>query len=319
LNVRGRVVDSRTGQPPASVGISLSYQVFDGGGSFNSGSNYNATTGTFELSNVNPGQYTIVATVTDTTTPSDRTGLASRTVSSATLPVNIAGADLENLVLTLIPSSPLSGQVSVLGITNTQPSAIRIQFRPSLNSVSANTIGMNSPQGFGLNMPQVPVPSADGTFRVEAMTPGEYRIAAILPQDFYVKDATFNQDDVLNQPFAFSGKDNGKLEIVVSPGAAQITGTSLDEKSSPASGISMVLIPDQHRDRIELFRNTTTDSNGKFTLRGIPPGNYKLFAWDSMEQFAWFDPDVLAKFESQGKPLQVTEASNQSIDMRILH
>jgi hypothetical protein len=56
LNVRGHVVDSRTGQPPPNVGINLSYQVFDGGGSFSTGSNYNATTGTFELSNVNPGQ-----------------------------------------------------------------------------------------------------------------------------------------------------------------------------------------------------------------------------------------------------------------------
>jgi hypothetical protein len=319
LNVRGHVVDSRTGQPPPNVGINLSYQVFDGGGSFSTGSNYNATTGTFELSNVNPGQYTIVATVTDTTVPLDRTTGSSRTLSSATLPVDITGADLENVVLTLIPSSPLSGQVSVLGTANAQPSAIRIQFRPSVNSVLTNTIGMNSPQGFGLNTPQVPVPNADGTFRVEAMAPGEYRIGANIPPDYYLKEATYNQYDVLNMPFSFSGNDNGRLEIVVSPGAGQVTGMSLDEKSSPASGISMVLIPDQHRDRNDLFRNTTSDSNGKYTLRGIPPGEYKLFAWDSMEQYAWFDPDVLAKFESQGKPVHVIESSNQTIDLKVLH
>lgn len=311
LSVRGRVVDSRTGQAPPSVGISLSYQVFDGGGTFGAGSNYNATTGTFELSNVNPGQYTIVATVTDTTAPPDRTGVPSRSVSSATLPVDITGADLENVVLALLPSSPLSGQVSILGTTNTQPSAVRIQLRPSANGVLTSTIGFNAPQ--------VPAPGTDGSFRVEAMSPGEYRIAANLPQDFYLKEATYNQNDVLNKPFVFSANDNGKLEVVVSPGAGQITGLSLDEKSLPASGISMVLIPDQHRDRNELFKNTTTDSNGKYTIRGIPPGDYKLYAWDSMEQFAWFDPDVMAKYESQGRPIHVTELSNQTFDMKIIH
>jgi hypothetical protein len=151
------------------------------------------------------------------------------------------------------------------------------------------------------------------------MAPGEYRIGANIPPDYYLKEATYNQYDVLNMPFSFSGNDNGKLEIVVSPGAGQVTGMSLDEKSSPASGISMVLVPDQHRDRNDLFRNTTSDSNGKYTLRGIPPGEYKLFAWDSMEQYAWFDPDVLAKFESLGKPVHVIESSNQTIDVKVLH
>lgn len=42
LNVRGKVVDSRTGAAPAAVSINLSYQTFDGGGSFGGTSNRSA-------------------------------------------------------------------------------------------------------------------------------------------------------------------------------------------------------------------------------------------------------------------------------------
>jgi hypothetical protein len=53
--VRGRVMDSRTGQPPARVSVSLSYRNLNGGGgSFSSGQGYDPATGAFELQNVMP-------------------------------------------------------------------------------------------------------------------------------------------------------------------------------------------------------------------------------------------------------------------------
>jgi hypothetical protein len=61
-----------------------------------------------------------------------------------------------------------------------------------------------------------------------------------------------------------------------------------------------------------------TDSTGKFTIRGVPPGDYKLFAWNSIEQFSWFDPEVLRTDESKGKPVHVLESANQTIELRAI-
>jgi hypothetical protein len=116
----------------------------------------------------------------------------------------------------------------------------------------------------------------------------------------------------------FLGSDNSILDIVVSSGAVQIDGSALDQKSMPEAGVTVVLIPDQHRDRTELFRNVATDLNGKYTMRGVAPGDYKLFAWESIDPFGWFDPDILRREESKGKAIHVSESSNQSVDLRVI-
>jgi 5-hydroxyisourate hydrolase-like protein (transthyretin family) len=312
LNVRGRIIDTRTGAPPPSANINLAYQVFSGGGSFGVNNNYNASTGTFELTNVNPGSYTLSATAAEATpnvAPPDPAARAR--AATASIPIDLLNSDLENVVLNLAVGSPLNGRVAVEGKLPTSQSAIRIQLRASSNGVISNNVGGNAPP--------VPTTNPDGTFRFEAVIPGEYRVAMNgLPPEYYLKDARYNGVDVLNQPMQFVAGDTGTLDVVVSSGAVQIEGTVIDDKIQPAAGVSVVLVPDQHRDRTELYRNATTDTSGKYQLRGVPPGDYKLFAWDTMDQFAWFDVEVVKRDESMGKPVHVLESSNQSFDLKII-
>jgi hypothetical protein len=47
----------------------------------------------------------------------------------------------------------------------------------------------------------------------------------------------------------------------------------------------------------------------------VPPGDYKLFAWEALEPFGYFDPDLLNKSESQAKPLHVIESSKLNVEL----
>ncbi len=61
--VRGRIIDSSSGQPPHAVSLSLAYRTLSGAsGAFNSGEKYDSRTGEFELRNVPPGFYVVQAT-----------------------------------------------------------------------------------------------------------------------------------------------------------------------------------------------------------------------------------------------------------------
>ena len=51
----------------------------------------------------------------------------------------------------------------------------------------------------------------------------------------------------------------------------------------------------------KLVKSAITDQNGRFTFRGVSPGNYKIFAWEGLETNAYFDPEVLRQYEQQGK------------------
>jgi hypothetical protein len=139
-----------------------------------------------------------------------------------------------------------------------------------------------------------------------------------VPENFYVKAARYNQNDILYSPWTYTGTEAGTLEVVVSSGAVQISGVAMDAQSRPVAGVPIVLIPDQHRDRYELYKNTTTDANGRYSIHSISPGDYKLFAWESIDLNAWFDPEIVKRFENQGRALHILESSNQIVDLKTI-
>ena len=158
-----------------------------------------------------------------------------------------------------------------------------------------------------------------GMFTLDNVLPGEYRVqVAGLQADFYVKDVRFDGQDVLNKPLHLSPAAQGRLDVVVSTRVSRIGGTITDETLHPAPGVQAVLVPDQYRDRPDLFRNVTTDSNGRFVMEGVAPGDYKVFAWEAMEQFAYYDPGFLRRYEQRGQPVKASESSSQTVQVRLI-
>ena len=81
----------------------------------------------------------------------------------------------------------------------------------------------------------------------------------------------------------------------------------------------MVLVPEsRRRGREPLYRNATTDQHGRFTVRNIEPGDYKLFAWEDVESGAWLDPDFLKPVESEGRSVAIKEGSRESAELKLI-
>jgi uncharacterized surface anchored protein len=167
--------------------------------------------------------------------------------------------------------------------------------------------------------PQAQAVNTDGTFKIDNVSPGEYRVsAAALPPGYYVKEARLDQTDVLDQPMRFSGTVSGPLDVVVSANGGQIEGNVVNDKQKPMPGIQAVLIPAQGISRIDLYKTAGTDNNGRFTMRGIPPGDYKVFAWEALEQNAWFDSDLLRQYEQKGKFMHIAEGAKEIVEVKVI-
>ena len=68
-----------------------------------------------------------------------------------------------------------------------------------------------------------------------------------------------------------------------------------------------VLIPEPSlRFRWDMFRTVTSDRDGQFEMHGVAPGEYKVFAWEGVDEGVWHDPAFLEKFENKGQKLTVT-------------
>ncbi len=100
--------------------------------------------------------------------------------------------------------------------------------------------------------------------------------------------------------------------------AVRLSGTLTDRRSQPVPVTQVVLIPDRSRDRTELYRTANTDENGRFNFIGITPGDYKVFSWDGLEPYGWFDPDVMAQSETKGVSVRVTDSSSEMIDVKLI-
>jgi hypothetical protein len=84
-------------------------------------------------------------------------------------------------------------------------------------------------------------------------------------------------------------------------------------------GVFVVLIPEQRlREQSSNYATANTDQNGYFLLKGIMPGDYKLFSWDSVEEGEWYDMDFLKPYEDKGISIHLDEGDHKSIGLNLI-
>jgi len=89
-----------------------------------------------------------------------------------------------------------------------------------------------------------------------------------------------------------------------------------DQDNLPVTGVWVVMVPDEaHRDQSRFYQKAATDQYGHYLLRGIAPGDYKIFCWDEVEDGAWEDPEFLKTYEDRGQKISVQEADAKTADV----
>jgi hypothetical protein len=164
----------------------------------------------------------------------------------------------------------------------------------------------------------------DGTLAFENVPEGNYEFEMYgrppgFSPDFYMKDALVNGESVLDKGLAVPAGDGQRtVEVVISSSGTRVDGTVTDENDLPAAGAIVALVPEEGRRKLfRLYKDSTTDQYGKFVLRGIAPGKYKLFAWKDVENDSWQDPDFLKPFEDQGKEITAEEKGRITIQLKL--
>ena len=134
----------------------------------------------------------------------------------------------------------------------------------------------------------------------------------------YIKEAHLGSQDVLQPGFTINPPVSATLDITLGANPGQVTGTLTDATSKPINGVQVVLVPEQNRSRQDLYKTANTDQEGRFTLRGITPGDYRVFAWEDIEPYSYFDTTILQQYQSQGKAVRVADGGTATADVRII-
>jgi hypothetical protein len=160
----------------------------------------------------------------------------------------------------------------------------------------------------------------DGSFSLAGVTPGTYRLSVTgLPRNTYVKSARLGGVDILNGGLRIDSSPNGSLDIVVGNSPGIVDATVVDERQMPVPAVTVALVPTGTQEkRYDVYRNATSDASGRIHLEGVVPGDYRIYAWESVENGAWTDPDFMRAYQNNGASIRVTEGGSASAEVRLI-
>lgn len=287
--VRGRVYNQLTQRPGMGTNILLVPKTHGRQWEFmDQQVDVQKSDGSFEISDVLPGSYVLVAF-----------WLGEGKFYTTRMPVEVGGADVDGLTVTIAPGATINGRVVWDGQRRLDKDSL---------SVALEYLDVDfGPAG------RARVTQGD-SFNLKGIGEGNYRVSVSgQSKDCYIKEVRYGESSVLKDGLKVGYGESPSLEITLSSRGARVEGIVTDEDGLPAAGVWVVLIPDtMQRTQYYLYRSQNTDQYGRFLLQGIAPGDYKLFSWKEVESDAWEDPDFLALFEGKGEEISLHEGDQKT-------
>src|SRR6185295_4649904 len=145
------------------------------------------------------------------------------------------------------------------------------------------------------------------------LVPGTYQVAILnadkVPPGTYVKSVMLDNVDAINPRLVVNSEPRGQLEIVLGTKTGFAIATVVNAKQEPAAGARVVLVPDApRRQHFDLYKVAAANDSGR-AATDVEPGDYMAYAWESIEEGAWWDPAYLPQYEAPGNPVHINEAA----------
>src|SRR5204863_9089630 len=99
--------------------------------------------------------------------------------------------------------------------------------------------------------------------------------------------------------------------------AGSVNGVVSDGKNQPFLAATCVLVPSS-RGRTDLYKTASSDQNGKFNFANVPPGDYKLIAWEDVPSGAYLDPSFMKPYEGQTQSITVGKGAGATAQIKVI-
>jgi hypothetical protein len=323
--VEGTVVNS-TGQQVQNIQVTLQDATTIGNSLNNMNSARADADGRFRFSAVAPGQYRVTARaqvggpggrggrgmVPMEVSPTGRGGPPPQrvepTIVWASADISVDGRHLSNVMLALQPGLSITGQLTFEGAI--PPPTDLTRLRVSVNSADPGPMSMS---GNGRV-------EANGRFTIPSVAPGHYRLSVNGGPGWYLESVTVGGQDALDFPFEVKAENLSGVNVTFTDKQTELTGSLVDDKGQPAVDYTLVIFPADQRywgasgRRVRTVRPAT---DGRFTLMGLPPGEYKLATVTDLEPGAASDPAYLQSIDAATMRITLQPGEKKVQDIRL--
>ena len=290
-HVRGRVYNQITHKPGTGTNILLMPKTNRREWDSVQPANVEKQDGSFDIPEVLPGSYVLTAFWFD-----------EGKIYSTRMPIEVGNADVDGVAVTIAPAMSINGQILWDGKPALEKDELTVRPKPvDLNFGFQGSTRVTQGNLFTLK------DIGEGTYHAEVA--GESK-------DCYIKDVQYGASSALEDGFTVTRGAPATLEITISSHGARVQGAVSDGDGLPAAGVWVVLVPEvKYRGQYRLYKTQTTDQYGHFDLRGISPGEYKLFSWEEVEMGAWEDSEFLKPFEEKGGKIALQEGDQKTLNL----
>jgi hypothetical protein len=266
----------------------------------------------FEVDIPQPGSYDLYARMPARGGPTN--------VSFGRVSFDIREENVKDLVVKIDPVMPLSGTVTVNGSAPGQNS-LKI-------SMQVDDSGAKLPAyGVQIRSRVIPV-EPSGAYTLPGVFVGHWQVYLEgLTPEMYVADVRQGGGSVFDSGITITSEQPTPLQVEIRTDSGTVEGTVLDAGRRPVAGASVVLVPPEGRRQNRLlYRSATSTADGRFSIKGVAPGNYKIFAWPGGDaglfaapiDASYYNARFMSRYESRGQPLSVARSAAANVDITVI-
>jgi hypothetical protein len=258
--------------------------------------------GSFSFRNVPPGRYQIRA----------RGDVAPGAISLfATFRVVVEGRDIAHIDLVLLPGASLEGTLLVEAVRQPEPASLA-GLRVRAPFADGSTFG-DTPTGDV---------QTDGSYVIRGMMAGSHYIGVEGLQDpWVIKSVTHQGRDITDTGIhAQSRQQFRNVRVIITDVATDLSGMVRDAGGRPAAEATIVVVPlaEQFWTRTSRrFGLTRSGDDGRYRIRGLPAGEYRVVATTETDETEVYRRDLLRQLVDAGLPLSLEPLESRALDLAL--
>jgi hypothetical protein len=181
------------------------------------------------------------------------------------------------------------------------------------------TLRKMDPNGPGGSSTSLAAP--DGKFALKNLAQGTFLVSATGPAGTYMSSIRYGGEDATWIPITVE-KSGGTMEIVLKTDGAALSGVARDEKGDPLSETRVSIWPANTKSQFVTVVNT--DRTGNFRFQNVPPGEYRVTAWDrkmtGTQAYANLTsvPEFYRQFDSTAGTVRLEPSGTQTQDVKVI-
>jgi Carboxypeptidase regulatory-like domain len=278
--------------------------------------------GRFILAGLAPGQYSIVARQYNAP---QGPGLYGEQM------VTIGQADVNNVEILVQQPQSIPVQINV----------VKTRESGSNGLVQLETFSQPGPQhGQPVNGPSVPIgnvaleptdpalfqrhfaqlnpnnPGSEEPLALKGAFPGVYRVIAQPFQPYYIESMRSGSIDLRDQPLTITpGGAVAPIQITLRDDSATLT-VKVNEGGQPAPGGALLVMPTSHT--AETIQPMYWMGGSGLGLGGLAPGDYRVYAFDSIEDLEYANPEAMRNYSSQSQPVTLGPNASSTVTVELI-